>query len=58
MEDLCKLFPPQEKTVNVTSLKTGRILAEDIITEYDIPAQRTSIVDGFAIIGRGFFHKQ
>ncbi|CAB01440.2 MoeA N-terminal and linker domain-containing protein [Caenorhabditis elegans] len=50
LEDLCKLFPPQEKTVNVTSLKTGRILAEDIITEYDIPAQRTSIVDGFAII--------
>ncbi|CAI2353431.1 unnamed protein product [Caenorhabditis sp. 36 PRJEB53466] len=48
LELLSERYPPQTKTVDVASLEPGRILAEDIEAETDIPAVRTSSVNGFA----------
>ncbi|KAF1751105.1 hypothetical protein GCK72_017659 [Caenorhabditis remanei] len=50
LEVLSKRYPPQPKTVHVARLQPGRVLAEDIEAVEDIPAERKSIVDGFAII--------
>ncbi|CAL2045217.1 unnamed protein product [Caenorhabditis brenneri] len=48
LECISKRYPPQSKTVNVSSLEPGRILAEDIEKDEEIPAVRASTVHDFA----------
>lgn len=51
LEILSKRYPPESRTVHVTSLMPGMVLAEDIEAIEDVPVSTKSIVDGFAIRG-------